>query len=291
MTKQEFLSYASGQPRFKNECPPDPLTADAVTHHLQKIIGRNSGSAVDFLYSGGFKGVLYFHRREKMSGDILHINIYYRWKTHWREDIGQFVSEVTTIHNCTGLIEEFYISEDGRFWNDNNELKAENEEDFFEFLANVEYDFHPVINPRTYDVLRHFGWCESRHIDVTEFEKAMNSYGIILTEQQLAFFGEFSGLNMWFDPSDHDFYFYTLDEVLETRNLYHINSLRDGSILPGETLIQVGISEDAEIFLSSDGRIFNINDMPKGRNTIESINTLINQIPENYKYYDLNQES
>lgn len=289
MTRQDFLSYASGQPRFKNECPPHTLTVADVTEHLQTIIGKNVGFVIDFLYSGGFKGVLGFHRSEKVSGDILHISIYYRWKTYWREDIGQFVSEVATIHNCAGFIEAFFVSEDGRFWNERNELKAENEEEFYDFLVNVEYDFHPIINPRTYEVLKHFGWYEGRRIDVTEFEKAMRNHGIVLTEQQLSFFSEFSGLNMWFEPSDRDFYFYTLEQVLEIRYLHHINSLRDGSILPGETLIQVGISEDAEIFLSSDGRIFNINDLPKGRNTIESINTLINQIPENYKYYDENQ--
>ena len=76
MTKQEFLTYASGQPRFKNERPQHTLTVADVTEHLQKIIGKNAGFVIEFLYSGGFKGVIYFHRREKVSGYILHISIY-----------------------------------------------------------------------------------------------------------------------------------------------------------------------------------------------------------------------
>ncbi len=285
MTKQEFITYASKQLGFKNSLYE---SASYLDNYIKSKSGINKTEFVtNFLYSGGLNGYLHFYRREECSGDILTIRIHsIANHTFWRDDIQQFVSEIAVISNCAGLIEEFLISEDGRFWNKNNELKAENEEQFFDYLANVEYDFHPEIKQRTYDILEHFGWYQGRHIDVTEFEKTMKNHGFTLTEHQLAFFSEFSGLEWYFAQSgDYDLKFLTLEEVLEWSETEHIERLYDGSILPGEMLIYIGLFQEGPLYLSSDGRIFNIHFLPLGRTALEGINNLVNHIPKDYDYY------
>lgn len=284
MTRQEFISYSSKQLGFENF----PYRSDfEVDTYIKNRLGiTKTDFVINFLYSGGINGDLSFCRREIKSGDILQIRLYSITKfTFWRDDIEQYVSEITVISNCASLIEEFFISEDGRFWNKDNELRAENEEEFFDYLANVEYDFHPVISSRTYDILRHFGWYEGRHIDLTKFNSEMKKRGFELSEQQLAFFSEFSGLEVLFIPSDHDWRFFSLDEELDMAEPEFFDGVYDGSIMPGEIFIQIGFVAEAPLYLSLDGKIFGMRFIPLGRTPLESINNLVNNIPENYTYY------
>lgn len=283
MTKQEFISYSSKQTGFENS--PCESASELDTYIKNRLGIPKTDFVINFLYSGGLNGHLSFYRREIKSGDILKIRIDSITNfTFWRDDIRQYVSEIAVISNCAGLIEEFFISEDGRFWNKNNELKAENEDEFFDYLVNVEYDFHPVINSRTYDILRHFGWYQGRHIDVTEFNSEMDKRGLELSEQQLAFFSEFSGLEVIFIPYDHNWRFFSLDEVLEVTEFAFIDRLYDGNMSPSEPSVQIGFWEDAPIYLTPDGRIFGMRSVPFGRTILECINYFANEVPENYKY-------
>lgn len=285
MTKHDFLSYAKKQIGFINECPLSAAEIREYLHNNFEI--QNIDFIIGFVYSGGFNGLVYFNRREKKSGDILTIRINSIAKfTFWREDIQQFVSEVAVISNCADIIEEFFISEDGRFWNQNNELKADNEESLFDYLAEIEYDFHPVICQRTYDILCHFGWYKGRCIDITQFNVSMNNFGIILTKHQLDFISEFSGLTMYFVPYDHDWSFYSLSEILEERRVYQVNRIFDGSISIGENLLEIGILEEGPLYLSSDGRLFSAHCKPLGRTPLEGINKLVRNVPEDYRYYE-----
>ncbi len=284
MTKREFISYASEQLGFKNSSYESASELD--TYIKNKLGIKTTDFVINFLYSGGLNGYLFFYKREKKSGDILNIRIDSITNyTFWRDDIQQYVSEVAVISNCAGLIEEFFISEDGRFWDKSNELKAKNEEEFFDYLVSVEYDFHPVINQRTYDILRHFGWHEERHIDITEFDAEMRKRGLTLSNQQLDFFSEFSGLEINFTPSDYDFRFFSLDDVLNIGESTYIDRIYDGSFLLSELLIEIGLWEEGSIYLSSDGKICGIQFIPLGRTPLEGINNMVNHVPKDYQYY------
>ena len=286
MTKRDFISYASEQLGFKDSSYLYEPSLELDTYIKNKLGINRTDFVINFLYSGGLNGYLCFYRREKRSDDILTIRIHSIARyTFWRDDIQQYVSEIAVISNCAGLIEEFLISEDGRFWNKNNELKAENEERFFDYLVNVEYDFHINIEPRTYEILRHFDWYEGRNVDISGFNSEMKKRGLILSEQQLAFFSEFSGLEWYFVQSDYDLRFFTLEDVLEQGETEYIDRLYDGSILPGEMLIRIGYFEEGPLYLSADGRIFDVHFLPRGRTALEGINNLVNHIPKNYDYY------
>lgn len=286
MTKREFISYASEQLGFKDFSYVYKPASELDTYIRNKLGINKTDFIINFLYSGGLNGYLFFYRREKSSGDILHIRIdSITNHIFWRDDIRQYVSAIAVISNCAGLIEVLFISEDGCFWNKDNELRAENEEQFFDYLVNVEYDFHINIDPRTYEILRHFGWYEGRHIDITEFNSEMKKRGFVLSEQQLEFFSEFSGLEWYFVQSDYDLKFFTLEDVLEWGKPEYIDRLYDGSILPGEMLIYIGLFEEGPLYLSADGRIFDVHFLPRGRTAWEGINNLVNHIPKNYDYY------
>lgn len=280
MTRQEFLSYASEQSGYVNRCPKP---ADEIALILRERIGIDNISFVtNFIYGDGFNGLVCFNRREEKSRDILKIRINSIFDfNYWRDDIQQYVSEIAVISNCAGLIEELFISEDGHFWNKNNELIAENEEGFFDYLVSVEYDFHPVIAERTYEMLRHFGWYEDRHIDVTDFDSTIKKQGITLSKQQLDFLSEFSGLDANIIPNDYDWFFFTLDEILEYGEIRYTDKIYGGSIAMCESLLKIGVaSGENSLYLSSDGRIFTDLYYPLGRTALECINRLVNDIPE-----------
>lgn len=108
----------------------------------------------DFLFSGGINGDLWFHRFEKISDDMLVIHIGCRSDSvgYW-DDIGQCAASVAFIKNCTEIIEEFYLSEDGRFFDKDHKLQFQSEDELFDYLLTAEFDHHPVITEKTYEML------------------------------------------------------------------------------------------------------------------------------------------
>ena len=183
MTRSEFLKYVSNQSGSFHDSYTEGKINDWIREAYDGVI--NTEKIVGF-FSG--IGHLYFYRTETKSGDELEIDL--RWLNcieNW-EDIGCTVNSIGFISNNSGRIEQFYISEFGKFYNQNHKLIAENEEDFFDYITSVEYDFHPEIKQRTYDMLRFFGWYEGRHIDTTAFEQELNRRGIELSKKQLDFF-------------------------------------------------------------------------------------------------------
>lgn len=275
MTRQEFLNYASEQPRFN-------VYRELYSYwDLEKFFdksyknGSSSKKIVDFLNG---VGKMLFERIESKSGDVLVIHVSsYGSSCNW-QDIGCMVSEFGVIRNCAGTIESFFISEQGRFYNQNHKLLAENEEDFFDYLVTVEYDFHPEIPRRTYHILRHFGWYDGRHIDTAEFEQKMKHRGIDFTKAQLDFLGEFSGLT--FELSDYYYWkIYSLDKILE--NYVPIAQPDAHRKVRIEDAFGCGDDGNGLIFLSSDGLLALGVNTPLGRTTMECINHLCNYSHEN----------
>lgn len=144
MTKQEFLKYVQDSttpPYYEKKlyCREDFADYINKSHN-----GDSSPHKIIDFFEG--MGLTLFDRVERKSGDVLTVNIFYYFGIHYWQDIGCRVGYCGGICNCSAYeIESFYISEQGKFYNQDHKLIAENEEDFFDYLTTVEYDFHPEI--------------------------------------------------------------------------------------------------------------------------------------------------
>lgn len=277
MTRQEFLKYVEERtdpPYFEQK----PYSRENFAGYLNDP-RRDNGSSQKIIRFFEDMVLTLFDRTEEKSGDILTVHMFYYHGVNYWQDIGCMVGYCGWISNCsTRGIEQFYISEQGKFYNQDHKLLAENEEDFFDYLVTVEYDFHPEIPQRTYHILRHFGWYEGRHIDTTEFEQKMKKRGIDFTKAQLDFLSEFSGLE--FELSDYYYWkVYSLDRISE--NYVPIAQPDAHRKVRIEDAFGCGDDGNGLIFLSSDGLLALGVNTPLGRTTMECINHLCNDSNEN----------
>lgn len=236
----------------------------------------DAGCVLDFF---GNVGSFDFERTETVSGDTLTIDI--RWQAEIRlwEDIGAVVNRIGYIDNCWGHIKILYLSETGKFYDQEHTLLADDEESFFDYLTTSEFDFHPVIAERTYEMLRFFGWYEGRHIDTTEFNRKMLERGIELTQKQLDFLAEFSGLHFSFKDCYYNWWFYSLDELLNSE------AFGDrGGYYKEERELICGDQIDVPDPLSIDPEGIIGDGLPRGRTTMECIDNLANRVPHDVKW-------
>lgn len=273
MTKQEFtekLSSAGSVSSFM-EYSVEGLEAKIHKAYPDKFDMNN---IIDFFLT---IGGLTFKRSEKKSHDMLTFGLNWVRTVEFWSDIGCVVNGIGSVENCAGRIESFFISEQGKFYNQDHKLIAENMEDFAEYITTVEYDYHPEITQRTYDMLRFFGWYEGRHIDTTAFEQELNRRGIELSKEQLDFFGEFSGLYFSFDSDC--WCFYTLDEILAKDKCFAEQSTpcKYKVVLCGDTM-------GGPLAIDGDGIIQFFYAIPQGRTTMECINSLCEGVSEDCKW-------
>ncbi len=295
MTRKEFLEQASKQVNFMN------LESNKENHlaHFRKYSQTYADPefVFNFLYGDGFKGGgLGFSRCEKRSNDILSITFCFMPQSicFW-DDINQYVSMVVYIngctfnHSCVQHIESFYLSEDGRFWDENHKLRFQSEEELFDYLMSVEYDFHPVISEKTYEMMRHFGWYEERRVDTSELERELKKHDITLSQIQLDAISEFSGLEFLFSRSSWNLEFNSIERMIDdlSRNeldfkpeVYDFYSKR----LIGKNVLEFGWYDMGYFSISEDGKIFFDGDDPRGRSTLEFIYAFEKNMPVNVRW-------
>ena len=278
MTKQEFfekLSSAGFVSSFM-EYSVEGLEAKIHKVYPDKF---DMNKIIDFfLMIGG----LTFKRSEKKSHDVLTFGLNWVRTVEFWSDVDCVVNAIGDVENCAGRIECFFISEQGRFYNQDHKLIAENMDQFAEYITTVEYDYHPKTTQRTYDMLRFFGWYEGRHIDTTAFEQELNRRGIELSKEQLDFFGEFSGLYFSFDSDC--WCFYSLDEILAKDKYFAEQSTpcKYKVVLCGDTM-------GGPLAIDGDGIIQFFYAIPQGRTTMECINHLCEGVSEDCKWIAPNQ--
>lgn len=281
MTTQEFLDFASNQPLY------DLYNGSNTKEELRKDFHKyyTSGNApekiIDFFCAVGW---LAFERKEKNSDDILTIDLRYMVHNFFWNDIGCAVNAVGFINGFAGQIEKLYISEQGKFYNQNHKLIAETKEDFFDYLVAVEFDFHPKIRQRTYDMLKHVGWFKGRCVDTVEFDLKMKQRGIMLTKEQLCFLSEFSGLKFIFD--DDSWRFYSLENIQNEYRPFKVNTkLRNINIF-GKHIFECGCTMGGGIYLCDNGLLSDGSNM-LGRTKMECVNHLCNWVSKDSKWlYD-----
>ena len=281
MTRQEFLNYASEQPLF--DVYHKLYSESELTHKISQNYrsGSNPQKIIDY-----FMGIgdVEFERIEKVSKDILKIALLYSaGSNYYWNDADCAVQYVGTTSNCAGTIEVLYISEQGKFYNQNHKLIAKTEEDFFDYITTVEYDFHPEIPNRTYHILRHFGWYEGRHIDTSEFEQKMKKRGIEFTKAQLDFLSEFGDLIFLLPGVVWNFS--SLSDISELYTSMPVNPGKQSRIVT-EYAFACGFEDGGVLYLTADGLIATSQNNPLGRTTMECINHLCNYTAENDPWLD-----
>lgn len=282
MTKQEFMEKLSstGSLSLRKEYSSGEL--EEKIHKAYPYTFDVSEIVKFFLILGG----VVYKRCEKESDDKLTFELRWLYPVEFWSDINCVVNAVGLVENCSGRIEHFFISDHGKFYNQDHKLIAEDMDGFTQYISTVEYDYHPEITQRTYDMLRFFGWYEGRHIDTTEFEREMNRRGIELSEKQRDFFAEFSGLRFSFDCDE--WYFYSLEQIMAQekiidRFLEKTNPRKYKTLLCGNTM-------GGPLAVDGDAIIQFFYAYPQGRTTMECINHLCENVSKDYKWLAPNHE-
>lgn len=242
------------------------------------------------IFCDGFNGSIAVWRYGEITDDELyfHISCDYKSFCFW-DDIGQYASEVVFTSIYSFVIERFYLSEDGCFWDENHKLRFQSEEELFDYLMSVEYDFHPVISEKTYEMMRHFGWYEGRRVDTSELERELKKHDITLSQIQLDAISEFSGLEFLFSRSSWNLEFNSIERMIDDLScneldfkpeVYDFYSKR----LIGKNVLEFGWYDMRYFSISEDGKIFFDGDDPRGRSTLEFIYAFEKDMPVNVRW-------
>ncbi len=304
MTIEEFFKFASEQISFKDYT----ATAGSSREKLNRIIHElcpipfDSSIILDFLCDMDCKS---FYRAEKSSGDILLFDLGFSDLTYlaksllyfdtpidgvaYWNDIGSVAVCCTGIHNCSGVIEYIFITEDGCFYNDKHCLIANSREELFDYYASIEYNYRRPMHARTHEFLSAAGWPRKNAVDVSELYKTFCGNGIILTEKQLEFIREFSGFRLSFTNSP--------DKIKSMSNIFRIEFLSVERLIsedpqydkeihqPGyvnKNVIRVGeLYWDMNFYLDAEGILLDDWYYPMGYTIMECIDHLFDYVPAN----------
>ena len=276
MTQEKIIE------RIKNEAffvSSKEIDISAVTENLNQYPEiKNNNLMIQFAQK---YHMLVFDRIEKKSKDRLHIQIYPftspRTIAEWQGEKKNVIG-VAWISNASGSIETLFMNEVGEFFNSKTELIADNEEGFFEYLFNVEYDYHAPIMPQTLEILKNAGWYEGRKTDISRLISKYQKEGITLSDAQIDFMQEFGGIK-GNDSKDEEFEVCIEPKYSKFRKSQPLDSK---DLTTYRTLNIVGNRENVDFLLagtmgngmvnfwiSTDGRLFADQGVQMGRTIIE----------------------
>ena len=134
----------------------------------------------------------------------------------------------------------------------------------------VEFDYHPIIEERVYEVLRKAGWYEGRRIDISDFNEEMKRRGFLLSQAQLDFLSEFCGIGFYCESED--FYISKPNGILRDSKV-----LRDNNGNP--VLYDIVQSNGMPINLNYKGLLCIMGfEYPWGRTPMECMNSAVNDV-------------
>lgn len=274
MNRQDFLRNAK---RYSLYFKPRNEEVESVIREKCSESNTDINAIIDF---AKWVDDASFRRPETNSDDILEFVIGPRIRPHtncakfW-SDINKTVFYNGYIKGIAGIIKTMYVSTDGRFYDHKHELIAANEEDFFDYLLSVEFDFHPIIKECVYNALREAGWYEGRCVDTTRFQSELERVDIILSKAQLDFIKEFSGITVE-DSEGLMCRFLSMEEILDDILPYYTNNKRRRD----EDFLMRVINSDVSDFpycIDSNG-IIECRGFPQGRTTMEGVNNVIKEL-------------
>ena len=233
-------------------------------------------------------GSFNFSKQENSSGDML--EFYSRplrfCNPVWGE-FGERVAFIGGFRNCSCsfcgkqesfFIEAFYMNSSGEIYNQHKALIADDITDFWKYIIEKEYDFHPVISEDVYTLLRQAGWYEGRQIDIDPLLEECMEDDVFPTDIQIAFIREFGGIsgtdlnNTGFligNNRENRCYANIAKQALLTEEKRMLNSY-------GADTLCVGYCNDGEdqIWLTPYGQIV-VRQKIVGRNFIEAMNCIV----------------
>lgn len=233
-------------------------------------------------------GSFNFSKQEFQSGDV--IEFYSRplqFCNPYLEEFGERVAFIGGYRNCscsfcgrqtTFFIEAFYMNSAGVIINQNQLQIAGNLDNFWNYLIEKEYDFHPVISDDVYNVLKQAGWYEGRQINIDPLLEECMEDDVFPTDIQIAFIQEFGGIrgtdlnNTGFligNTREDRCYANIAKQTLLTEEKRILNSY-------GADTLCVGYCNDGadQIWLTPFGQII-VRQKAVGRTIIEGINCLL----------------
>ena len=233
-------------------------------------------------------GSFNFSKQEKQSGD--EIEFYsrpLRFCNPYLDEFGERVAFIGGYRNCscsfcgrqtTFFIEAFYMNSAGLIINQNQLPIADNLDEFWNYIIEKEYDFHPIISDDVYNILRQAGWYEGRQIDIDPLLEECMEDDVFPTDIQIAFIREFGGIrgtdlnNMGFligDTREDRCDANIAKQALLTEEKRMMNSY-------GADTLCVGYCNDGEdqIWLTPYGQII-VRQKIVGRNFIEALNCIV----------------
>ncbi len=276
MKKATFIDYVNGlKPYMRQAC--EPLDLKKISKEIyNRYIGMFDVEKLSYMASIFSQvGSTTFFRNELKSKDELFIDLHWTFSACIWDDLNILVNKVGVIRNCAGIIETIYISELGKYYNHNHDMIADCNELLFDYLSSTEYNFHPVIEERTFTILKSNGWHENRYTDTSLFYRYMSDMGVVLTEKQLKVISEFNGLH--YTSEAGYFEFYSINELCEFELEFLEKAEWHGENI-GCNVLEIGQSSIGKICVDSNGVLLNSGSYPIGRTLMECIQSLVNSI-------------
>ena len=233
-------------------------------------------------------GSFNFSKQESRSGDV--IEFYsrpLRFYNPYSDEFSERFAFIGGYRNCscsfcgrqeTFFIEAFYMDSAGSIFNQHKALIAENLNDFWNYIIEKEYDFHPVISDNVYNVLKQAGWYEGRQGDIDPLLEECMEDDVFPTDIQIDFIREFGGIrgtdlnNTGFligNNREDRCYANITKQALLTEEKRMLNSY-------GADTLCVGYCNDGEdqIWLSPYGQLI-VRQKVLGRTIMEGINCIL----------------
>ena len=241
-------------------------------------------------------GNFYIDRYEHESGDRLRFyfrpcykpNVYWSEFDQYAVFIGTIINSDCKLYNDNLTIESAYLLNDGCYYNQSKKKIAGSIEELFDYFMKVEYDYHAPISPKTYERLKNGGWYKGRKVDISGLLAECEENGITLTDKQIAFLEEFSGIVCDTDCGQEVEIFEKLsygicqvspnsDEYEEKwmYNNYDKNALMVGNCYTGES--RIWLTSDGQLLLDNISGMLNDDAWisPIGRTIMNGFNVIL----------------
>ena len=236
-------------------------------------------------------GRFYFTKTERISGDELVFHffpLYFPYDLENNQDRAAFLGGYRN-RSCglygneeTRYIESFYIDAAGFIRNQDHRLIAENITDFWAYIAEREYDYHPEITEDVMRIMRRAGRYEGRKNNIDALLEECMDDDVFPSDVQIAFIQEFGGLRgsarleglgFWFASARMRRCFQNIaNSAKEQVWTLERSILRDY----GADTLCVGYGNECDfpIFLTSDGQLI-LRDVKVGRTIWEGIQCIL----------------
>ena len=282
MTKEELIE------RIKAEAiliETDTIDISNIKNNLKQYTSIKNEEAM-IMFAEKFNMIL-FDRIEKISKDRLHIQIYpFTSPKTLSEWCGQRknVMGVAWICNASGSIETYFMDESGVFYDHTEQKIAQNEDEFFNFILNVEFDYHVKILPQTIELLNKAGWYQGRKIDASQYIMKFHQEGFELSGPQVDFIQEFGGISgndinndefeVYIDPK-YCRYEKSKPLIPSDPSSYNpLNIISNNENIEFLLIGEIG-NHGIRLWLSTDGRLFSDQGIQLGRTIMEGWQSIL----------------